>query len=182
MVDEDGVDVNVTDDWRSTMMANSAHDPFWRAKVSHEVQVNRGIRPSSRTSAPRATLPRGPSQVPQWWRSLFHRRDDDGSGGPGRGLPVWHATCKQDSLRFFFSGNCVLIPTTCSMGPYGGPTTLSLFGAPMTSFVGFEPLYGEHVTRASSARAVIPSSPGTVDLNGNARTGGPSWSRPITSG
>jgi len=30
-------DINVVDDWSSTMMANSAKDPFWRAKVSHEV-------------------------------------------------------------------------------------------------------------------------------------------------
>ncbi|MCC6725405.1 MAG: T9SS type A sorting domain-containing protein [Saprospiraceae bacterium] len=36
-VDQNGNDVNVTDDWRATMMANSAKDPFWRAKVSHEV-------------------------------------------------------------------------------------------------------------------------------------------------
>ena len=36
-VDLNGDDVNVVDDWRATMMANSAKDPFWRAKVSHEV-------------------------------------------------------------------------------------------------------------------------------------------------
>ena len=35
-----GVDVNPGDNWRSTMMGNSARDPFWRAKVSHEVAVN----------------------------------------------------------------------------------------------------------------------------------------------
>ena len=35
-----GWDVNVTDHWRSTMMANSAKDPFWKAKVSHEVAIN----------------------------------------------------------------------------------------------------------------------------------------------
>ncbi|MCB0762726.1 MAG: hypothetical protein KDC12_14455 [Flavobacteriales bacterium] len=39
-VDVMGNDVNVVDDWSSTMMANSARDPFWRAKVSHEVFVN----------------------------------------------------------------------------------------------------------------------------------------------
>ncbi|TAK42757.1 MAG: hypothetical protein EPO28_06840, partial [Saprospiraceae bacterium] len=32
-----GEDVNVVSDWRATMMANAAKDPFWRAKVSHEV-------------------------------------------------------------------------------------------------------------------------------------------------
>ena len=35
-----GWQVNPTDDWRSTLMANSAKDPFWRAKVSHEVANN----------------------------------------------------------------------------------------------------------------------------------------------
>ena len=43
-INAQGEDVNVSDDWRSTMMANSARDPFWRAKVSHEVSVRmRGV-------------------------------------------------------------------------------------------------------------------------------------------
>ena len=41
-VDAQGTDVNLVDDWRSTMMANSARDPFFKAKVSHEVLVNPG--------------------------------------------------------------------------------------------------------------------------------------------
>ncbi|MBK7942105.1 MAG: hypothetical protein IPJ87_09570 [Flavobacteriales bacterium] len=43
-VDSNGVDVNVVDDWRSSMMANSARDPFWRAKVSHEGLVNPALQ------------------------------------------------------------------------------------------------------------------------------------------
>jgi hypothetical protein len=39
-VTAEGQDVNVVDDWRSSIMANAARDPFWRAKVSHEVLVN----------------------------------------------------------------------------------------------------------------------------------------------
>ena len=39
-VDSTGRDVNIADDWRSTMMANSARDPFFRAKMEHEVLVN----------------------------------------------------------------------------------------------------------------------------------------------
>ena len=38
----DDWDINPTDMWRSSLMANSAKDPFWRAKVSHEVAVNPG--------------------------------------------------------------------------------------------------------------------------------------------
>ena len=41
-VDSLGVDINLFDDWKSTMMANSSKDPFWRAKVSHEILVNPG--------------------------------------------------------------------------------------------------------------------------------------------
>ena len=41
-VDGNGNDINLYDDWASTMMANSAKDPLWRAKVSHEILVNPG--------------------------------------------------------------------------------------------------------------------------------------------
>lgn len=37
-----GHDVNVVGDWRSTMMANSARDPYFLAKLDHEVMVNPG--------------------------------------------------------------------------------------------------------------------------------------------
>jgi hypothetical protein len=43
MVAGDGEDVNVVDDWRSTLMANSSRDPFFRAKMEHERLVNPGI-------------------------------------------------------------------------------------------------------------------------------------------
>ena len=39
-VTADGADINPTSQWRSSLMANSAKDPFWRAKVAHEVAVN----------------------------------------------------------------------------------------------------------------------------------------------
>lgn len=34
---EDGVDISPVSEWRSTMMANAATDPIWRAAVSAEV-------------------------------------------------------------------------------------------------------------------------------------------------
>jgi len=38
----DGENVSPAENWRATMMANSAKDPFWKAKVAHEVSVNPG--------------------------------------------------------------------------------------------------------------------------------------------
>lgn len=32
------------DGWAGTMMANSAKDPFWRAKVSHEILANPSLQ------------------------------------------------------------------------------------------------------------------------------------------
>jgi hypothetical protein len=40
LTDDAGNDVSISVNWRSTMMANSAKDPFWQAKVKSEVQRN----------------------------------------------------------------------------------------------------------------------------------------------
>jgi len=41
-IDHNGNSVNLFDHWQSTMMANSARDPLWRAKVSHEILIDPG--------------------------------------------------------------------------------------------------------------------------------------------
>lgn len=51
-----GEDINVVDDWQASMMALSAKDPFWRAKVSHEILVDPDIRLSYKIIVPLATL------------------------------------------------------------------------------------------------------------------------------
>jgi hypothetical protein len=43
-VDSTGKDVSIGTHWRSTMMANSAKDPFWLAQVRYEVAQNPGLR------------------------------------------------------------------------------------------------------------------------------------------
>jgi len=40
MVDEAGMDVSIDTEWRSTMMANAARDPYWQASVRGEVLTN----------------------------------------------------------------------------------------------------------------------------------------------
>src|SRR5574343_923069 len=36
----EGEQVSPAENWRGSIMANSAKDPFWRAKVAHEIHVN----------------------------------------------------------------------------------------------------------------------------------------------
>ncbi|MBK04383.1 MAG: hypothetical protein CL920_16985 [Deltaproteobacteria bacterium] len=38
--DNDGNDISIETDWSSTMMANAARDPFWKAKVEQETQLH----------------------------------------------------------------------------------------------------------------------------------------------
>ncbi len=42
MTDESGADVSLDSQWRSSMMANAARDPYWQAGVRNEVLVNPG--------------------------------------------------------------------------------------------------------------------------------------------
>ena len=44
LTDSTGQDVSMDTYWRSTMMANSARDPLWQAKVSSEVARNPGLK------------------------------------------------------------------------------------------------------------------------------------------
>ena len=44
LVDSTGADVSITNDWRSTMMANAAKDPAWRAKVASETARNPALK------------------------------------------------------------------------------------------------------------------------------------------
>ncbi|AEA46498.1 multiheme c-type cytochrome [Archaeoglobus veneficus] len=44
LVDRDGNDVSIVNDWSQTMMSNSARDALWQAKVSSEVSRNPHLR------------------------------------------------------------------------------------------------------------------------------------------
>ena len=58
-VDALGNDINVVDDWRTSMMANSAKDPYWRAKVSHEITINPGHQQEIESLCTRCHAPLG---------------------------------------------------------------------------------------------------------------------------
>ena len=57
-----GEDVSIGATWRSTMMANSARDPYWQAGVRRETIDHPKHAPPSRTNAPRATC-RWPQRI-----------------------------------------------------------------------------------------------------------------------
>ena len=71
LVDVDGHTVSPVVDWQATMMANSAKDPFWRAKVAHEGLVNPNHRESIENLCTACHAPQG-----------FHEAHLTGKVGP----------------------------------------------------------------------------------------------------
>lgn len=164
-VDEDGNDVNLVDDWRSTMMANSARDPFWQAKVSHEVLVNPGHQAELEDKCTSCHAPQGRHNKHLLGLGPYSMAelvvDDVALDG------VACVACHRlgtDSLGDLFSGNLKFTEGDTLWGPYWD----NIFGAPMTAFVGFRPAYSAHINSAGLCAGCHTLITETADLAGNA--------------
>ena len=162
-VDMEGVDVNLYDDWRTTMMANSAKDPFWRAKVSHETLVNPAHATALEDKCTSCHAPMG------HYTSIFRGHDHytmdsllvDSIGLDGVSCGACHQI-STENLGNQHSGEITYDTSYVQFGPYENP-----FAPPMANFVGFTPLYSEHINDAgvcASCHTLITES---VDLDGN---------------
>lgn len=166
---EEGWDTNPTDMWRASIMANSAKDPFWRAKVTHEVAVNpqhQGIIEHKCTSC----------HTPLGHFGMLAEQengngngngggDEEDDGGRSSALYSFHDAindelgldgiscnaCHQqspDGIGTRFTGDLRFVNDTL-FGPFGGGKDEDpIFGAPMTNFVGFEPIYSDHMAKS----------------------------------
>lgn len=161
-VDSEGRDVNVMDDWRSTMMANSARDPFWRAKVSHEGAVNPAHKEALEHKCTSCHAPMGHFDKTLMGGGLYSilEMTQDPIAMDGVSCLACHMR-SPDSLGILFSGELRFDTNNVIYGPYG-----DVFGSPMTSFVGFEPLYGAHLNDAGLCGGCHTLITQTVDLSG----------------
>jgi Cytochrome c554 and c-prime len=163
MVAEDGTDVNVADDWRSTMMANSARDPFFRAKVDHEVLVN----PSHRTAIENKCLschaPLGMHEE----RMLNHppftlaMLDTSVMGQEGVSCLACHMQAP-GTAGSLFSGD-LRLDSARVYGPYPDDV---INAAIMEFFVGFRPGYGQHIQDGRVCAGCHSLITETLDLSG----------------
>jgi hypothetical protein len=174
MITGEGVDVNVVDDWRSSMMANSARDPFWRAKVSHEVQVNPANQAALEDKCTSCHAPMGRHDKHLMGQGPYSiaELEQDVLAQDGVSCVPCHIQ-SADSIGLFNSGNLKFDTLGNPLyGPYGGPDDpIALFGAPMTAFVGYQPLYGEHINDGGLCASCHTLVTETADLSGNL-TGG----------
>lgn len=164
-----GVDVNVVDSWRSTMMANSAKDPFWRAKVSHEVLVNPGHQVALEDKCTSCHAPGGRhnNHLTGMGPYSISQLDFDPVGQDGVSCTPCHIQ-SADSIGLHFSGNLKFDTIGHPLyGPYGSVDDPNpIFGAPMAAFVGYQPLYGAHINDAGLCAGCHTLVTETADLNG----------------
>jgi len=168
MVNEEGTDVNVVDDWRSTMMANSARDPFFRAKMSHEVLVNPEHQTAIENKCLGCHAPLGMHEERMLGHPPFTAAMLDTSimGYEGVSCLACHMQ-DPDSAGRFFSG-ALHFDSASVYGPYADE---DINAAIMEFFVGFRPGFGAHIEDGRVCAGCHTLITETLDLEGNA-TGG----------
>lgn len=146
-VTSDGSDVNIYDDWRSTMMANAARDPFWRAKVTHEMLVNPAHSTELQDKCTSCHAPAGHYQAKLHDKKPYYTLADlytDTLGLDGVTCQTCHAQAPE-KIGQLHSGalNFDTAMIRVAYGPYE-----QVFAPPMHQFVGITPKYGEHISDA----------------------------------
>ena len=165
-VDVLGNDINVVDDWRATMMANSAKDPFWRAKVSHEIIVNPDHKEQLEQKCLTCHAPMGHFNGQHVGTDYqFQWIDFDPVGRDGVSCVVCHQQ-SAENLGNLHSGNLNIDTMKVAYGPYEEPLV-----SPMFTATGYEPVYSEHISDAGLCAGCHTLITETVDLEGNL-TGG----------
>lgn len=148
--DNKGIDVSIATDWSSTMMANAARDPLWKAKVRSELNRNPQLTDvindkCTRCHAPMANFEAKTSNEPisvldNGFLSNSHPRHDEALNGVS--CTLCHQI--QDSANLgtlsSFTGHYEIGNDRKIYGPYD-----NLKGASMLSQTGYTPTYSPHI-------------------------------------
>ena len=140
LVDGEGNDVNIHDDWQISMMGLSAHDPFWRATLSLETSLYPGAKISIENSCLKCHAPLGKIQshlsgLPYSFEIMLA----DSLGLDGVSCSSCHQQPAKD-LGEGHSGNFSIDTNRLLFGPYPNPVQ-----GPMQIYVDFDPRFGEHI-------------------------------------
>ena len=165
LADSQGNDVSIADYWRSTMMANAAKDPLWRAKVQSEVARNPSLEKVIKNTCVICHMPMAWTQV-QSNKNKYASDDDNSSNAFDHFLDrnaALHETAldgvscslchqiQQSGLGTVasYSGQFVIdtsIPAP--QRPIFGPYT-EVYQEAMISALGYTPTYGPQTTESA---------------------------------
>ncbi|MBC7862714.1 MAG: hypothetical protein IAF38_07040 [Bacteroidia bacterium] len=161
-IDYSGQDVNLFDDWESTMMANSAKDPLWRAKVSHEILVNPAHSNELQDKCTSCHAPQGHFTAHFKGNAFYTINDliNDTLGLDGVACVSCH-TIGTNGLGALFSGNIPYDTTRKIFGPFQNPVM-----GPMQLYVGFTPTYSAHMSESRVCSPCHTLQTNSADLSG----------------
>lgn len=161
-VDAEGNDISPIQLWRGSMMANSAKDPFWRAKVSHEVTLNPAHQSAleDKCTSCHAPLGRYSYHIDNLGPYAMSNLSTDSLGMDGVSCVSCH---KQTTVQLgsLHSGNLNFTTSPIVFGPHAKP-----FTPPMQDFVGLEPVESQHILDAGICAGCHTLLTESVDLNG----------------
>ncbi len=158
----DDEDVNVVDDWKTSMMAMSAKDPFWRAKVSHEVLTipQHQAEIEDKCTSCHASM----GHFAAFHEGAEHYSIEDMVQDPWGLDGVSCLSChqqKDQSLGETHSGDLRFDTTKVAYGQYISP-----LASPMVLETGYTPVFSEHIQDAGICASCHTLITETVDLDG----------------
>lgn len=162
-----GENVSPAENWRATLMANSSKDPFWRAKVAHEVSVNPAhgeviVQVCTSCHAPLGRFEAAHDGVMFTMDMLSDSLANDG---------VSCMACHSQQIETM--GNVFSGELTYNADTIWGPVfqinegDFPMFSSAMTSFVGVEPVPHVKMMKSEACAGCHTLRTHTVDLNGN---------------
>ena len=148
--DSNGNDVSIVTDWSSTMMANSARDPLWKAKVRSEINRNPQLTDvindkCTRCHAPMANFEaktniEPPGILDGGFLSASHPRHDEAMNGVSCTLCHQIQDAPNLGTLSSFTGHYEIGKNKLIYGPYD-----NLKGTSMINQTGYTPTYSPHI-------------------------------------
>jgi len=177
LTDTSGENVSIVRDWGTSMMANAAKDPFWKAKVATELERNAHLSSvigdkCTKCHAPAANyeitkVQGGEVEIlgPNGILNASHAMNDAALNGVT--CTVCHQITDDPSLGTLegFSGHYNINDTKTLYGQYA-----DIFGQPMVNQTGYTPAYSAHTSTSEMCATCHELSTPYVDAQGNVLT------------
>ena len=162
LVDSDGNDVSIFDDWQISMMGLSAYDPFWRATIAHEVSQYPSAKSAIESTCLKCHAPLGTIQAHLDGRPYtYELMVQDSLGLDGVSCSACHQQPAQD-LGKGHSGNFTIDTNRVMFGHLPNP-----FEGPMQIYVGFEPKFSDHIYSSGVCAGCHTLITETLEEDGN---------------
>ena len=165
VLSENGVDISPTTHWRSSMMANSSKDPFWRAIVEEEVHEHPQLQSLIENTCTRCHAPAGNRQSIQNGDSSYSMAQMklDPLANDGVSCTVCHQFKSNNyGTTSSYTGGYNITSERLIYGPYSNP-----FAPPMITNTNYTPVFTESIHKSEHCATCHTLFTPTIDYNGN---------------